>query len=308
MKKFILLLIALLLCFSTCDFGADKYINFTTPDGVIQVVFSVASDMRDYTGCNPDHFRGVCETIREGGRSDFMVSAGDFDPPQKTYSTIQEYIDQNYKWYPVVGNHELESSSYMEWLRGYNSGGFKLPNIVKTGPPGCKETTYSFDYGTAHFIILNEYCDGISDSGTDGDIVNALYNWLMDDLEANSKPIIFVFGHEPAYPMPDAESVRLRHTKDSLNKYENNSDRFWNTLSSYGVIAYICGHTHNYSAVKINGVWQIDSGHARGTGDTGSRSTFIMIYVMEDQSVWYYTYRLDLSKGEYALTDYARMR
>ena len=308
MKKFILLLIFLLLCFSTCDFSSDKYISFPTPDGVIQVAFSVASDMRDYTGCNPDHFRGVCETIREGGRSDFMVSAGDLDPPQKTYSTIQEYIDLNYIWYPVVGNHELETSSFMEWLRAFNQNGLKLPGIVKSGPSGCKETTYSFDYESAHFIILNEYCDGSNDSATDGDVGDALYQWLLEDLEANSKPVIFVFGHEPAYPRPDAESGRLRHGTDSLNKYEENRDRFWNALADYGVTAYICGHTHNYSAVKINGVWQIDSGHARGTGDTGSRSTFIMIYVMEDQSVWYYTYRLNLSKGKYALTESARLR
>jgi hypothetical protein len=30
------------------------------------------------------------------------------------------------------------------------------------------------------------------------------------------------------------------------------------------VTAYICGHTHNASIAKINGLWQFDAGHARG--------------------------------------------
>ena len=40
-----------------------------------------------------------------------------------------------------------------------------------------------------------------------------------------------------------------------------------------------CGHTHNYSAVKIDGVWQVDSGHARGQGDIGAPSTFLIMHV-----------------------------
>jgi len=308
MKKYFFLLIIILLVFSTCNFENNGYISFTTPDGEINLTFSVTSDMRDYTGCNPNHFRGICETIREGGQGDFMISVGDLDPPAKTYTTIQEYIHPDYTWYPVVGNHELESSLFMEWLRAFNAGGFNLPNIVNAGPSGCMETTYSFDYGNAHFIVLNEYCNGVSDTATDGDIGDALYDWLVEDLEKNSKQVIFVFGHEPAYPMPDTESGRIRHEADSLNKYEANRDRFWNALVTHRVIAYICGHTHNYSVVNINGVWQVDSGHARGTGDKGAKSTFIMIYVMEDLSIWYYTYRLDLSRGEYVLTNYNKLR
>ncbi len=84
--------------------------------------------------------------------------------------------------------------------------------------------------------------------------------------------------------------------------YNFNRDRFWNALVNYGVAAYICGHTHNHSVINIDGVWQIDAGHARGTADKGARSTFIMFYVMVNGNVWYYTYRLDLETNEYVLT------
>jgi hypothetical protein len=35
-------------------------------------------------------------------------------------------------------------------------------------------------------------------------------------------------------------------------------------LLRFHVTGYICGHTHNTSIAKINDVWQIDVGHARG--------------------------------------------
>jgi hypothetical protein len=87
-----------------------------------------------------------------------------------------------------------------------------------------------------------------------------------------------------------------------LNQYPENRDRFWNLLVDFGVKAYICGHTHNYSSADFNGVWQIDAGHARGTGDQGARSTFIMFYVMDTGAIWYHVYRLNLDENRYELT------
>ncbi len=232
-----------------------------------------------------------------------MVFPGDIDPPSGVYDDLITYVGSDYLWYPVTGNHEAETPSDMDWLRSFNSGGNTLKNVVNIGPLGSEETAFSFDYGNAHFVILNEYFDGVSDVGTDGDIVTALYTWLNEDLSANSKPVVFVIGHEPAYPLPDEESGRLRHESDSLNKYVIRRDDFWALLESHEVKAYICGHTHNYSTEKFGSVWQIDVGHARGTGDTGARSTFVMFYLMADGTVWYYAYRLDLDGNRYSLTD-----
>jgi hypothetical protein len=296
----ILPLIAACLLLQTCVNGRT---GFVTPPGVVEVAFSLAADMRDYAGDNPDYFRGACEAIAEGGAGSFMISPGDIDPPALVHDTIRSYVGEGYPWIPVVGNHEAETPSDMDWIRSFNQN--NLPPLVSQGPPGGEETSYSFDRGDVHFVILNEYYDGSSDTGTDGDVVPSLLSWLEQDLIANDKPIILVFGHEPAYPLPDAESGRLRHEYDSLNKYPQNRDDFWSLLESYGVAAYICGHTHNYSAALFGTVWQIDVGHARGTGDTGSKSTFVMMYVTEDGAVWYYTYRL--SSFGYALTESGRV-
>jgi hypothetical protein len=291
------------LFFFGCSTGANEDLAFETPEGDIRLIFSATADMRDFTGDSKGYFRGVCERIAAGGAGSFMISPGDIDPPDDVYDTVRTYIGADYIWYPVVGNHEAETPSDMQWLRAFNSGGNTLPNVVRAGPTGCVETTYSFDYGDAHFIVINEYFDGASDVGTDGDVVPAQRTWLENDLISNMKPVVFVIGHEPAYPLPDEENGRLRHENDSLNKYAANRDAFWALLNNYDVEAYICGHTHNYSTQVFDGVWQIDVGHARGWGDTGARSTFVMFYVMADGSVWHYTYRLDLADNRYELTD-----
>ncbi len=49
-----------------------------------------------------------------------------------------------------------------------------------------------------------------------------------------------------------------------MNKFPSIRDRFWQLLSDFHVTAYLCGYTYNFSAIKINGVWQIDAGHGRG--------------------------------------------
>jgi hypothetical protein len=266
------------------------------------LTFYVTCDMRQYTGENPQYFRGVCEKIDSLGAGDFMISPGDIDPPQDVLDDIRAYIGEDYPWYTVVGNHESETPSDMEWLRNYNPGGDALPNVVNTGPEGCEETTYSFDYSYVHFVVLNQYYDGVSDTGSPGDVADSLHQWLVDDLAANGKRVIIVIGHEPAYPLPDEESGRLRHEYDSLNQFPENRDRFWETLKSFGVSAYICGHTHNYSSRIVNGLLQIDAGHSRGFGDTGSRSTFIRFDVLRDGLIVYETYRLNLDSGAYDLT------
>ncbi len=306
-KASLLFLLIPFLFFIGCSVQETEFIPFTIPEGNIQVAFSVAADMRGFTGDTRYYFRTTCEQIAFGGRSDFMISPGDIDPPEGVYQTIQKYIGEDHIWYPVIGNHDAETHADMDWLRLFNWKGKSLPNAVNVGPVGSRETTYSFDYGDAHFIVINEYYDGISDTGTDGDVVDSLYEWLVDDLKTNTLPIVFVFGHEPAYPQPDEENGRVRHAGDSLNLYSVNRDRFWNALSSHDVTAYICGHTHNYSTFQKDGVWQIDVGHARGAGDTGARSTFVMFYVMANGSVWYYTYRFDLDGYKWELTDYGEL-
>lgn len=244
--------------------------------------FTVVADTRHNAGEAHDslkYFKGVLEAIKTVGAGEFIISPGDMDPPQDIRWSIDKYLGKDFIWYPVLGNHEEETESDMAYLREYNKGGDKLQYIVNKGPEGTEETMYSFDYGNSHFVVLNEYYDGKCDICVDGDINDPIYKWLKADLEKTDKTNIFIFGHEPAFVQPDEYSGRLRHRGDSLNKYRQNRDRFWTLLEDEKVTAYFCGHTHNYSKMLINNVWQIDAGHARGAEDKGAPSTFLAVDV-----------------------------
>lgn len=264
--------------------------------------FDVTADMREFADPNhqsPQYFRGACEAIRDIGKGAFMVSPGDIDPPQYVSDMIKQVLGNEYIWYPVVGNHESETPEDMAWLRDW--GKKDIPNLVRKGPKNCEQTTYSFDYKNAHFVVLNQYYDGLSDVGTDGDICDGLYQWLRGDLEKTSRPHIFVFGHEPIVSIPDADNGRHRHKGDNLDAHPENNHRFQLLLRKHNVTAYINGHTHNFSYAKINGLWQIDAGHCRGLGDKEVPSSFLKIWVGTN-SCWVDVYRDDANGGPYSLT------
>jgi hypothetical protein len=192
-----------------------------------------------------------------------MISPGDVDasPPTLIRETIDTILGDDYPWYPIVGNHDPASPSAMRYLREY---GATVPRVVNRGPKGCETTTYSFDWGSSHFVVLNIYYDGVKDWGTKGDIVPELLQWLEADLAANRREHVFVIGHEPIVSIPDMDNGRLRHQGDSLDEDPENAFEFHQVLLKHKVQAYFCGHSHNASYAKINGLWQLDVGHARG--------------------------------------------
>lgn len=257
--------------------------------------FAINSDIHHYSGKgeydNSDHFRGMCEAIHSLDAAHFMVSIGDISPVKNARYTIDKVLGKDFLWFPVTGNHEFDDEAIgIDALRAYSldPNGDVPPNLTRRGPQGCPETTYSFDYGNSHFVMLNLYCD--TDRVTDGAMVKVLLEWLEADLAATDRQHIFVFGHEPAYPLADVDNEQERHVGDSLDQYPKSRDRFWKMLADYGALAYFSGHTHTLNALKIDGVWQINDGHATGKRTLPTLSTFLMVHIDGDD-VWVDMYR-----------------
>lgn len=215
-----------------------------------------------------------------------MISPGDVIPAADTRWTIDQVLGVDYLWFPVPGNHDFGRAD-ISFLQNYNydPNPSSEPKIVNWGPSSCPRTTYSFDYQNSHFVGLNVYCNEDAPWGIDGSISQTIYDWLAADLAETTKEHIFVFGHEPAFPQPDAQTGEIRHHYDSLDQYPAARDNFWQLLQEYQVVAYIHGHTHGYSAVNFGGVWQLDAGHAMGVRAAPTRGTFLIITVNGKQVV-----------------------
>lgn len=288
-KRFFSLLVASILCCGVrlaarCS-GAESY------------SFITAGDMRGFVGPGVPgkrYFDGLCETLAKIGPGEFMVSPGDCDPPGPVRGVIDRYLGTNYLWYPVVGNHDVASAADMAWMKKWAENG--IPHLARLGPPGSQLTTYSFDFGNSHLVVINDYFDGHIETARKDDLPDVILEWLEKDLVATKKPLIWVFGHKPIETQPDMDTGRIRHGKDSISTNSVQLARFVALLKVHHVRAYICGHTHDSSVVKVKGIWQADSGHARGAGDKGAPSTFLRFRV-EDRQTWVDVYRAD-PKGE----------
>jgi len=229
-----------------------------------------------------------------GDEGVFHITAGDYyeDGAITTTSGFYERLKAQFGadvvWYPTVGNHELEDSAIdMVWLRNFYDDHLAGSVNPGPGPSPCHKTTYSWDYQNAHFVQLNMYYDGTTDDYDDGQFGDALYNWLVEDLDKNTKPVVFVIYHEPAYP--DG-----RGGKDSPAGWE----RFWKLLNDRKVVAGFCAHSHTYARYQVDGdwetfTWEVDAGNAGRLSHGDPWQTFVDVTVSDDGTV-----RFDTWQGE----------
>jgi len=222
--------------------------------GVSQGAFKFIgwADNRPYDAGNRARFQWALQEANRvaGGGPLFHVVPGDYDLTAQTDEDIANISDVK-TWHYAPGNHDPEQNTATHW---------------------------SMDVENVHFVFLNEYLTG------DGRVGDSDYNWLVNDLNANTKPAVFVIGHEPAFP-------ENRHVGDSLDALPAERDRFWNLLNERKVLAYICGHTHVYSTYSDSAgpTIQIDLGNAGNPSITGNPQTFV-IFDVTDQKADAYVY------------------
>jgi hypothetical protein len=138
------------------------------------------------------------------------------------------------------GNHDLLAVNYLVQ--------FALPGETSPGETAGEEW-YSFDYGNAHFVVLNDTTAAADTIG------GAEAAWLSADLGAVDRlatPWVFVMHHKPAYSCATAHGsdVTLRSAWQPI-------------FDQWGVDVVFNGHDHDYERSKpIRG---FDTGSTNGT-------------------------------------------
>ena len=144
-----------------------------------------------------------------------------FDP---SYKNIQELFG-TLPYLAVMGNHEKTGQLFAK----YYPYQFYADRYY-----------WSFDYGSAHIVIIDQYTSYSNGS--------AQYRWLENDLSATVKPWKFIVMHEPGW-----SAKEWRNNKDVQNYIQP-------LCKKYGIQMVITGHNHFYARAHVDGVVHITTG------------------------------------------------
>ena len=157
----------------------------------------------------------------------FVIQSGDLVDKTENLSYWEEFFNtaagvfDRIPLLPALGNHEVENPDM--YLKS-----FALP---QNGPEGLKERHYSFDYGNAHFAVLDSNL-----MGSEGQLSEAGIAWLESDLQNSEKDWKFVMFHHPPYGVDSRDPGQANMIKEKwVPVMERNS-----------VDIVFVGHQHMY--------------------------------------------------------------
>ena len=233
--------------------GNDSF-TFTTPSSAESPAqdfdFIAIADMQGMIQSMYEDSAAAIEAIMaNAGGYDFVLNAGDMADNGDNFSQWGWALNENLGFFAntstfnTAGNHE--------------DGGGKLDDFYNYGamaPAGQDSDSglyYSFDYATAHVIVLNT-----NDADATNGLSTAQLEWLKADLEANKDAKwIFVLMHKSLYSGGshsfdgDVEAMRAQLVP---------------VFYEYGVDLVLAGHDHTYTVTEC-----LD-----GNGDPVSRASY----------------------------------
>ncbi len=134
--------------------------------------------------------------------------------------------------WPTLGNHEAMSSSSATETGPYYEA-YSLPTDGAAGGVASgTEAYYSFDYGNAHFIVLNSQ-DVSRAPGS------AMFTWLESDLSATDQEWQIAYFHHPPY-------THGSHNSDVEIQHVQMREVALPILEAHGVDVVLGGHSHIY--------------------------------------------------------------
>ena len=225
------------------DLGAEttgRNFTFTTPSSAENPAqdfdFVAIADMQGMIqSMYEDSSSAIGSIVAHAGGYDFVLNAGDMADNGDNFSQWGWALNENLAFFAntstfnTAGNHE--------------DGGGKLDDFYNYGDmaPATQDSDsglyYSFDYATAHVIVLNT-----NDADATNGLSTAQFDWLKADLEANKDAKwIFVLMHKSLYSGGshsfdgDVEAMRAQLVPASDE-------------SCVGLV--LAGHDHTYSVTE----------------------------------------------------------
>ena len=215
--------------FDLAAYTGNENFTFTTPSSA-----EVPAQDFDFIAI-ADSAAAIEAIMANAGGYDFVLNAGDMADNGDNFSQWGWALNENLAFFAdtstfnTAGNHE-------------DSGG-KLDDFYNYGDmaPATQDSDsglyYSFDYATAHVIVLNT-----NDADATNGLSTAQFDWLKADLEANKDAKwIFVLMHKSLYSGGshsfdgDVEAMRAQLVP---------------VFYAYGVDLVLAGHDHTYTVTE----------------------------------------------------------
>lgn len=231
------------------------------------------------------------EAYKKNDDVSFALFAGDMveknaDPDDwAAFFTNAEPVLSKIPIMSTIGNHETSITPELY---------LKMMAVPENG--AITEEVYSFDYGDCHFVSLNSCLFLNERKGEDGyaEDVEAVSQWLSDDLSNNDKKWTIIYMHHPMYPVVE-----------DMTLYSELRENWEEILANNDVDLVLCGHQHIYMRTsEINGITHVmaNSGekHTYYLEEGVELPEFIEIY--EEQGSNYV--RVDVSDEKLTLVTY----
>ena len=180
------------------------------------------------------------------GQYAFMLHMGDLvhSGLEAEYKGLKAMLSElKVPLYAVPGNHDSPDGSLDLYLR-------------YTGAP---KAWYSFDYGQAHFALVDSHT---------GQVSSAQMVWLDADLAATRQPLKIVVVHHPPFD-PNGSS----HVMTGGNQ------AFMDLMERRGVSYVFAGHIHGYGREERNGVTYVVTGGGGAPLAAGQYYHYLKVWV-----------------------------
>jgi len=206
------------------------------PSDTSSTKFIVYGDSRSYPADHDHVAEGIISAYTaDSSYQSLIVSMGDLvnnGDEESDWDT--EFFDTGYPhlqtmlstmpYEAVMGNHERPGLLYSKYLPY----------------PFAGDRYWSFDYGPAHFVMVDQY--------TDCGPGSPQLDWIERDLASTTKSWRFICMHEPGWSAGG-------HANDA-----NVRKHIQPLCEKYGVAILFAGHNHYYARAEVNGVQHVTTG------------------------------------------------
>lgn len=204
------------------DMTSDVY-SFTTYKGG-EFSFVHASDTQALSKRDYAVWGNAINTVVKEYNPEFIVETGDLintkdreDEWRWFFDSASDVMSQ-YAFYPVVGNHEQTEDYDAVSFRQH----FSMSNTCDAEGV-TPDTVYSFDYGIAHFVVIN------TENKT---ALDAQAKWADEDIKKANKDVNIIVAHRGIYGARGVE--------------QDVFDAFGKVLSDNKIDLVLFGHDHSY--------------------------------------------------------------